>query len=143
MCYDMFYLGCDMVTFSDMICGQLTDYTVNASGARRAKKRTAMESSSGDGQSSLRSSGRQVNVRMKRCNNPPPGQVYVHPTIRQNRLHTVALGQTRAGRSSIVPELGTILDLSALASLGLCGVVRPPFFRHSHSLYPLPSSQLY
>ncbi|CAB1320437.1 unnamed protein product [Coregonus sp. 'balchen'] len=50
------------------------DYTVNASGARRAKKRTAMESSSGDGQSSLRSSGRQVNVRTKRCNNPPPGQ---------------------------------------------------------------------
>ncbi|XP_064839006.1 lysine-specific histone demethylase 2 [Oncorhynchus masou masou] len=50
------------------------DYTVNASGARRAKKRTAMESSSGDGQSSIRSSGRQVNVRMTRCNNPPPGQ---------------------------------------------------------------------
>uniref|UniRef100_A0AAZ3SFS0 [histone-H3]-N(6),N(6)-dimethyl-L-lysine(4) FAD-dependent demethylase n=1 Tax=Oncorhynchus tshawytscha TaxID=74940 RepID=A0AAZ3SFS0_ONCTS len=43
-----------------MICGQFTDYTVNASGARRAKKRTAMESSSGDGQSSLRSSGRQT-----------------------------------------------------------------------------------
>uniref|UniRef100_A0A6Q2Y355 CW-type domain-containing protein n=1 Tax=Esox lucius TaxID=8010 RepID=A0A6Q2Y355_ESOLU len=54
----------------------LTDagYTGNAAGVRRAKKsRTAMESP-GDSQSSLRSSGRQVNVRVKRCNNPPPGQ---------------------------------------------------------------------
>ncbi|KAJ7991478.1 hypothetical protein DPEC_G00284290 [Dallia pectoralis] len=48
--------------------------TGNVSCARRVKKsQTAMESS-GDSQSSIRSSGRQVNVRVKRCNNPPPGQ---------------------------------------------------------------------
>uniref|UniRef100_A0AAX7TPT7 CW-type domain-containing protein n=1 Tax=Astatotilapia calliptera TaxID=8154 RepID=A0AAX7TPT7_ASTCA len=48
------------------------DYPGNASGARRAKKRSSGESP-GDGQT-LRSSGRQVNVRVKRTNNPPPGQ---------------------------------------------------------------------
>lgn len=49
------------------------DYGGNASGARRPKKRSSGESP-GDGQS-LRSSGRQLNVRVKRSNNPPPGQV--------------------------------------------------------------------
>ncbi|KAL7382463.1 hypothetical protein ABVT39_022906 [Epinephelus coioides] len=48
------------------------DYSGNASGARRAKKRSSGESP-GDGQT-LRSSGRQINVRVKRTNNPPPGQ---------------------------------------------------------------------
>lgn len=49
------------------------DYGGNASGVRRPKKRSSGESP-GDGQS-LRSSGRQLNVRVKRSNNPPPGQV--------------------------------------------------------------------
>ncbi|XP_008291113.1 lysine-specific histone demethylase 1B [Stegastes partitus] len=48
------------------------DYPGNPSGARRAKKRSSGESP-GDGQT-LRSSGRQINVRVKRTNNPPPGQ---------------------------------------------------------------------
>uniref|UniRef100_A0A673AWT9 [histone-H3]-N(6),N(6)-dimethyl-L-lysine(4) FAD-dependent demethylase n=1 Tax=Sphaeramia orbicularis TaxID=375764 RepID=A0A673AWT9_9TELE len=48
------------------------DYPGNASGARRAKKRNSGEPP-GDGQT-LRSSGRQINVRVKRTNNPPPGQ---------------------------------------------------------------------
>ncbi|KAE8282267.1 Lysine-specific histone demethylase 1B [Larimichthys crocea] len=48
------------------------DYSGNASGARRARKRSSGESP-GDGQT-LRSSGRQINVRVKRTNNPPPGQ---------------------------------------------------------------------
>uniref|UniRef100_A0A667XLQ7 [histone-H3]-N(6),N(6)-dimethyl-L-lysine(4) FAD-dependent demethylase n=1 Tax=Myripristis murdjan TaxID=586833 RepID=A0A667XLQ7_9TELE len=48
------------------------DYPGGASAARRAKKRSSGESP-GDGQA-LRSSGRQVNVRVKRANNPPPGQ---------------------------------------------------------------------
>lgn len=54
-------------------CYQCLDYSGNASGARRAKKRSSGESP-GDGQT-LRSSGRQINVRVKRTNNPPPGQV--------------------------------------------------------------------
>lgn len=52
---------------------QFPDYTGNASGARRARKRTAAMESPGDSQS-FRSSGRQVNVRVKRSNNPAPGQ---------------------------------------------------------------------
>ncbi|XP_041868041.1 lysine-specific histone demethylase 1B isoform X2 [Melanotaenia boesemani] len=48
------------------------DYSGNASGARRAKKRSSGESP-GEGQT-LRTSGRQINVRVKRTNNPPPGQ---------------------------------------------------------------------
>uniref|UniRef100_A0AAQ5YDK5 CW-type domain-containing protein n=1 Tax=Amphiprion ocellaris TaxID=80972 RepID=A0AAQ5YDK5_AMPOC len=48
------------------------DYSGNPSGARRGKKRSSGESP-GDGQT-LRSSGRQINVRVKRTNNPPPGQ---------------------------------------------------------------------
>ncbi|KAG8004905.1 Lysine-specific histone demethylase 1B, partial [Nibea albiflora] len=48
------------------------DYSGNASGARRARRRSSGESP-GDGQT-LRSSGRQINVRVKRTNNPPPGQ---------------------------------------------------------------------
>lgn len=51
----------------------VVDYSGNASGARRAKKRSSGESP-GDGQT-LRSSGRQTNARVKRTNNPPPGQV--------------------------------------------------------------------
>uniref|UniRef100_A0A8C5C9N0 [histone-H3]-N(6),N(6)-dimethyl-L-lysine(4) FAD-dependent demethylase n=1 Tax=Gadus morhua TaxID=8049 RepID=A0A8C5C9N0_GADMO len=50
----------------------MIDYSGNASGARRSKKRSSGDSP-GDGQS-VRSSGRQVNVRVKRTNNPPPGQ---------------------------------------------------------------------
>ncbi|KAG7273586.1 hypothetical protein CRUP_019832 [Coryphaenoides rupestris] len=49
------------------------DYSGSASGARRAKKRGSGDSPPGDGQS-VRSSGRQVSVRVKRTNNPPPGQ---------------------------------------------------------------------
>lgn len=49
------------------------DYSGGASGARRAKKRSSGESP-GDGQT-LRSSGRQTTARVKRTNNPPPGQV--------------------------------------------------------------------
>ncbi|XP_046875001.1 lysine-specific histone demethylase 1B isoform X1 [Hypomesus transpacificus] len=49
------------------------DQFPDASGAKRPKKRTAAMDSPGDGQS-LRSSGRQSNVRVKRSNNPPPGQ---------------------------------------------------------------------
>lgn len=49
-----------------------TDYSGNASGARRVRKRSSGESP-GDGQS-LRSAGRQMTARVKRTNNPPPGQ---------------------------------------------------------------------
>uniref|UniRef100_A0A674P4P2 [histone-H3]-N(6),N(6)-dimethyl-L-lysine(4) FAD-dependent demethylase n=1 Tax=Takifugu rubripes TaxID=31033 RepID=A0A674P4P2_TAKRU len=49
-----------------------TDYGGNACGTRRPKKRSSGESP-GDEQS-LRASGRQLNVRVKRSNNPPPGQ---------------------------------------------------------------------
>lgn len=48
------------------------DYSESVSSARRAKRRTSGDPP-GDGQS-VRSSGRQVNVRVKRANNPPPGQ---------------------------------------------------------------------
>ncbi|XP_077599360.1 lysine-specific histone demethylase 2 isoform X2 [Stigmatopora nigra] len=48
------------------------DYPGNGSGARRAKRRSSGESP-GEGQA-LRSSGRQSNIRVKRTNNPPPGQ---------------------------------------------------------------------
>ncbi|MEQ2218605.1 hypothetical protein XENOCAPTIV_005562 [Xenoophorus captivus] len=48
------------------------DYSGDGSSARRARKRSSGESS-GDGQA-LRSSGRQSTARVKRSNNPPPGQ---------------------------------------------------------------------
>ncbi|XP_054601462.1 lysine-specific histone demethylase 2 isoform X4 [Nothobranchius furzeri] len=48
------------------------DYSGNASGTRRAKKRSS-EESPGESQTP-RISGRQTNARVKRTNNPPPGQ---------------------------------------------------------------------
>ncbi|MEQ2189687.1 hypothetical protein GOODEAATRI_027827, partial [Goodea atripinnis] len=48
-------------------------YSGDGSSARRARKRSSGESP-GDGQA-LRSSGRQSTARVKRSNNPPPGQV--------------------------------------------------------------------
>lgn len=55
-------------------CLHSLDYCGNPSGnARRARKRSSGDSP-GDGQT-LRSSGRQSTVRVKRTNNPPPGQV--------------------------------------------------------------------
>ncbi|XP_047239899.1 lysine-specific histone demethylase 1B-like isoform X2 [Girardinichthys multiradiatus] len=48
------------------------DYSGDGSSARRARKRSSGDSP-GDGQA-LRSSGRQSTARVKRSNNPPPGQ---------------------------------------------------------------------
>lgn len=56
-----------------MAVSNVLDYSGNPSGARRAKKRSSGDSPV-DSQT-LRSSGRQINVRVKRTNNPPPGQV--------------------------------------------------------------------
>ncbi|KAM9751676.1 uncharacterized protein ACNS7B_008443 isoform 1-T1 [Menidia menidia] len=63
-------LGCEEERLVAMLSD--ADYSGSASGARRAKRRSSGESP-GDSQG-LRSSGRQINVRVKRTNNPPPGQ---------------------------------------------------------------------
>lgn len=54
----------------------VSDYSGNPSGARRARKRSSGDSPV-DSQT-VRSSGRQINVRVKRTNNPSPGQVSSH-----------------------------------------------------------------
>lgn len=61
-----------------MNCGSchVSDYSGNPSGARRARKRSSGDSPV-DSQT-VRSSGRQINVRVKRTNNPSPGQVSSH-----------------------------------------------------------------
>lgn len=61
-----------------MNCGSshISDYSGNPSGARRARKRSSGDSPV-DSQT-VRSSGRQINVRVKRTNNPSPGQVSSH-----------------------------------------------------------------
>lgn len=63
-----------VLSSAENVCSlSCSDYSGNTSSARRAKKRSSGDSPA-DGQT-LRSSGRQTTVRVKRTNNPPPGQV--------------------------------------------------------------------
>lgn len=95
---------------TDCCCYWCSDYSGNPSGARRAKKRSCGESP-GDGQT-LRSSGRQINVRVKRTNNPPPGQVdcCTHAQFRK-------LDMSYTHRHNIKPVAAEINNTDHLASV--------------------------